>query len=37
MEQVRTAMNAIKPGEAVVLQIERDGGFNLVSFRAESF
>ena len=37
IDQLRTAMAAIKPGQAVVLQVERDGSFDFVAFRAETF
>jgi serine protease Do len=37
LEQLRAAMNALKPGQAVVVQVEREGGLDFVSFRAEPF
>jgi serine protease Do len=35
METLRSALSAIKAGDAVVLQIERDGGLMYVSFEVE--
>jgi serine protease Do len=36
IEQLRSAIDAIKSGQAVVLQIEREGGLDFVSFREGS-
>jgi serine protease Do len=37
MDQLRGLIAAIKPGQAVVLQIEREGGFDFVGFRTDAF
>jgi serine protease Do len=35
LESLRTAVKALKPGDAVVLQVERDGGLLYLSFEME--
>jgi len=35
MDQLRAAVGALKPGDPVVLQVERDGGLLYVSFELE--
>lgn len=35
LDQLRTDLTAVKPGRAVVLQVERDGALDFVSFEAE--
>ena len=35
MEALRTAIGSLKTGDAVVLQVERDGGLQYVSFEME--
>jgi hypothetical protein len=35
VDTLRAAVNALKTGDAVVLQVERDGGLQYVSFEME--
>jgi serine protease Do len=35
LDQLRTAVHQLKPGDAVVIQIERDGGLQYVAFEME--
>lgn len=35
VERLRTLLSALKPGDAVVLQVEREGGLRLVAFEIE--